>query len=523
MRNDKAVGSVGSASDRRAARPPPAGWPAPPDAAALVPLPLSPQQQNSVVVLVVDDEETILESSVNVLEHEGYQVRSASRGSKAEDLLRSGVIDVAVIDLYMSGVSGPALLRAGLEARSDLIAIMMTGRPSLESCVEVLREGAWDYLPKPFSAPQLRILVGRAAHTMIVSREGGKSEGSRSGGVGDSGSPAPVPIGQSPRFLELMELAGKVARTDASVFITGESGSGKEMVAQYIHQNSRRRSREMVAVNCAALPEPLLESEMFGHVKGAFTGATRDKAGLMEAASGGTLFLDELIELSPMTQAKLLRVVQDGVVRRVGSSRTDAVVNVRFIAATNQDPAKAVEDGLLREDLFYRLGVVPIHVPPLRARQEDIPILAQHFVHQYWARHRGMAKPAPQLTDDVLRLLRHRPWKGNIRELQNVIEHAIVLAEGRDVIEPSDLQGAGCSAFGSDPGFGPSSAWREPSGAYHETRDRVLARFEKEYLAEILQETEGNVSEAARIAGVNRATLYRMLERHGLTKDDVLE
>ena len=485
----------------------------------VIALPLTDEQKASISVLVVDDEETILDSAVNVLQHDGFQVKGVSRGSTAEDLLRDGVFDVVLIDLFMSGVSGGELLRTALEARPDVLAIMITGRPSVESSIQVLRDGAWDYLPKPFSAPQVRILVGRAAHTVVVAREALALEEDRSGAKEGE----PLLLGESPAFRDLVALARKVAVTDASVFITGESGTGKEMVAQFIHHMSRRKSRELVAVNCAALPEPLLESEMFGHVKGAFTGATRDKSGLMESANGGTLFLDELIELSPMTQAKLLRVVQDGVVRRVGSSRTDAVVNVRFIAATNYDPTLAVEEGRLREDLYYRLAVVPIHVPPLRDRPDDIPLLATHFLEEYWPRHRGSARPPPKLSDEAVRQLQLRPWKGNVRELQNVIEHAIVVAEGRDVIEVEDLSVVGGTPFGR-PGVADASLVPgAPTAAYHETRERVMARFEKDYLTQVLQETEGNVSEAARVAGVNRATLYRLLERHGLTKGDVLE
>ncbi len=489
------------------------------DDATLIELPLTEEQKGSISVLVVDDEDTILESSVNILEHNGYQVRSASRGPDAEAILREGTVDVALIDLYMSGISGLDLLATAIKARPDVVVILITGRPSVESSIEVLRKGAWDYLPKPFSAPQLEILVGRAAHTVIVSREAREQEAEESVSKADDA----MILGTSPIFREVVALARKVAPTDASVFITGESGTGKEMVAQFIHKMSRRRSREMVALNCAALPEPLLESEMFGHVKGAFTGATRDKAGLMEAANGGTLFLDELVELAPMTQAKLLRVVQDGVVRRVGSSRTDAVVNVRFIAATNGDPSEAIDDGRLREDLYYRLAVVPIHVPPLRERVEDIPLLAKHFLDEYWPRHRGTRRPPPVLSDDAVRQLQQRPWKGNVRELQNVIEHAIVLAEDRDVIEESDLHVAGQAHFARS---GPQPYAPEPgtpTGPYHETRERVMTRFEMDYLSQVLQETGGNVSEAARVAGVNRATLYRLLERHGLTKGDVLD
>jgi DNA-binding NtrC family response regulator len=481
---------------------------------------LSAEQRKSVKVLIVDDEDTILDSSVSILEHEGYAVRGVYRGTEADACLREGTADIVLIDLYMTGVSGMQLLRTALEARPDTIVILITGRPSVESSVQALRDGAWDYLPKPFSASQLRVLVGRAAHTVIVSRE------SQAGAtvVGPSGSGDDfVLLGDSPAFRAVVALARRVAPTDASVFITGESGTGKELVAQFIHRMSRRKSREMVAVNCAALPEPLLESEMFGHVKGAFTGATRDKSGLMEVANGGTLFLDELTEMSPMTQAKLLRVVQDGVVRRVGSSKTDAVVNVRFISATNKDPDTAVADGRLREDLYYRLGVVPIQIPPLRERLEDIPIVARYFLQAYWVRHGRGAQAAPDLSDEAVRALQMRPWKGNVRELQNVIEHAIVLAEGRDVIDAVDLPQLGGSAAGDFMTQGGFVGAGTTTGSYHETRNRVIARFEKEYLTWILHETDGNVSEAARVAGINRATLYRLLERHGLTKRDLLD
>ncbi len=481
--------------------------------------PLTDEQKKSIRILVVEDEESLCESCSNVLEQEGYEVRACTRGSDAEPLLRQGTSDIVLLDLYMSGVPGAKLLKVALEARADTLVIVMTGRPSVESSIEALREGAWDYIPKPFGATHLQVLVGRAAHTVIVGRETVQlNEESRGRGKGAG----VALLGQSPGLRAIVDLAERVAATDASVFITGESGSGKEMVAQYIHQSSRRSSRQLVAVNCAAIPEALLESEMFGHVKGAFTGAVRDKQGLMEAANGGTLFLDELTEMSLPTQAKLLRVVQDGVVRRVGSSGTDAVVNVRFIASTNRDPGTAVREGHLREDLYYRLRVVPIHIPPLRERPEDIPVLASHFLDRYWNRHRD--GPPPTFTDDAIRVLEERAWPGNVRELQNVIEHAVVLATPGGTIGGDDVPSFEHGARISPTlGYTMPSATLFASGGYHAARDRVLARFEKDYLTWVLRQAEGNMSEAARVAGVDRTTLYRLLDKHGLAKSELME
>jgi DNA-binding NtrC family response regulator len=479
---------------------------------------LTEAQRTDLNVLIVDDEESLLASTASILESDGYRVTALQRGSDGELRLRERADGIVLLDLYMSGVSGSELLKTAVDGRKVPKVIVMTGRPSVESSLEALRAGAWDYLPKPFSAAQLRVLVGRAAHEAIAARD---DQPAGDASVRDPADEALL-LGDSPVFRGVVSLARMVATTDASVFITGPSGSGKEVIAQFIHRMSRRKTKDIVAINCAALPEPLLESEMFGHVKGAFTGATRDKVGLMEMADGGTLFLDELTEMSPMTQAKLLRVVQDGVVRRVGSSQSDAVVNVRYIAATNRDPEQAIAAGKLREDLYYRLGVVPIEVPALRERPDDIPLLAQHFLTTYWIRHRGAGPPPPRLTPAALSDLRSRPWQGNIRELQNVMEHAIVLAGERDEIDVADLPTGGARAPGDFPLQGSYLGDGVPLSEYHPTRDRVVERFEREYLTCVLQETDGNVSEAARLAGVNRATLYRMLERHGLTKRQII-
>jgi DNA-binding NtrC family response regulator len=263
---------------------------------------------------------------------------------------------------------------------------------------------------------------------------------------------------------------------------------------------------------------------MFGHVKGAFTGAVRDKPGLLETANGGTMFLDELIEMPKPIQAKLLRVIQDGVVRRVGSETTDAVVNVRFIAATNIDPDEAVASGALREDLYYRLRVVPIHMPPLRSRPEDIPLLANHFLSYYWKRHRDASQPLPTWTPAAIRALATHSWPGNVRELQNVVEHAVVLLEPGADVQPEDIpfigeqKGAAAAATAAEPAAG-LEIEGPPGESYHAARERLLSAFERRYLSRLVQQAGGNMSKAARIAGVDRTTLYRLMERHGLERN----
>jgi DNA-binding NtrC family response regulator len=483
-------------------------------------LALDPAVKRGLRILTVDDERSLRESCKMFLESEGYSVEAVGRGGEALDLLRRRAYDIVLIDLHMSEVPGMELLSAALERHPETVAIIMTGNASVQSSIEALRAGAWDYLPKPFSATHLQILIGRAAHAVAVARESRDLEATA--GPGRAAGDGLSVLGNALPFRRALELARKVAATDASVFITGESGTGKELFAQFIHSHSRRTSRPLVAVNCAALPEQLLESEMFGHRKGAFTGAVRDKPGLLEMANGGTMFLDELAEMSKPIQAKLLRVIQDGVVRRVGSETNDAIVNVRFIAATNRDPEDAVADGLLREDLYYRLRVVPIRIPPLRERQEDVPLLASHFLAQYWTRHRGSNRDAPTLTDSAIRALQNHPWRGNVRELQNVIEHAVVLLEPGTSILPEHIPFIGVEPTVERPvtpllveeSFGDET--------YHQARDRVLAEFELRYLTQLVHRAGGNMSKAARLAGVDRTTLYRIMEKHSLQRETIM-
>ena len=369
----------------------------------------APQATRATIrILIVDDEDTLRESCGSVLTHEGYDVTMSGKGRAAQELLAHRPFDIALIDWYMSDVPGKELLAVALASNPTVRVIVATGKPTIDSSLDALRAGAWDYLPKPFSATQLQILVGRAAHATLIAREQ-TTKHEQMQQVGGNSEKVRV-LGVAPAFRNAIALARRVAATDASVFLTGESGSGKEQFAQFIHYHSLRATRPFLALNCAALPEALLESEMFGHRRGAFTGAIRDKPGLLETANGGTLLLDELIEMSRPIQAKLLRAIQDGVVRRVGSETASAVVNVRFIAATNRDPESAVAEGLLREDLYYRLRVFPIAVPPLRERVEDIELLANSFLGHYWRKHRGADLALPKFGKTALRALRAHNW-----------------------------------------------------------------------------------------------------------------
>ena len=463
--------------------------------------------------LIVDDDRTLREGCASVLRAEGIIVEVTARGEEAIQMINRSRFDIMLVDVYLEPVSGIDVLKAVMATAPSTLVVLMTGNPSVDSSIEAMRIGAWDYLPKPYSGTQLQLLVGRAAHAVSARRE-------RESPTGDTlalGNNGNLLLGTSPAFRSATELAKRAAPTNASVMIVGETGSGKEVIAQYIHHHSRRSRKRLVPINCAAIPEQLLESEMFGHRKGAFTGADREKMGLLELANGGTLFLDELTEMSMALQAKMLRVLQDGIVRRVGSEEEDAVVDVRFVSATNRDPREAIRSKQLREDLYYRLNVVQVTIPPLRERVEDIPLLANHFLSVFWGRHRSPKEALPTFTEDTLDFLSSRPWRGNVRELQNFVEHVTILAQpgARIQIHHLPLDQEVDLAAGNANGMGIMPT----SDAYHVAKEQVLATFEKNYVTRLVARASGNMSRAARLASVDRTTLYRLLERHGFRRE----
>ncbi len=480
---------------------------------------LGPEERASIRILVIDDEQSILDSCESVLAADGYQCECERKADDALHRIKSQSYDIVLIDQSMPQVHGLDILAEVRQRSPGTIAIMMTGHATTEASIRAMKAGAWEYVPKPFTATQLLVVIGRAAYTLLRQRT--LSDSSRREGVLVDGRVRI--LGVSSAMRNAVETAMKVARTDASVFITGDSGTGKELIAQYIHSESRRARKAFVAVNCAALPGELLESEMFGHRRGAFTGAVRDKPGLLEVADQGTFFLDELGEMPMPLQAKLLRVLQDGVLRRVGSEKDDAVVDVRFVSATNREPELAIRDGQLRQDLYFRLRVVPVHLPPLRERSEDIPVLIKHFIDHFWRRHQLPGALPPRLSPDAMEALVRYSWPGNVRELQNVIEHLVVLSEASELIERERLsildEGSTLEAMGGPVTPNSVASLIDFHAPFHDAKDALIGRFEREYLAQVVARTQGNMSEAARQAGIDRTTLYRLMDKHELSKD----
>lgn len=455
-------------------------------------------------ILVIDDEELLARSCVQILTGDGFCVTTESRGRPALEAVRRQRPEIVLADLMLPDIDGIELLKEIRRIVPDTLVIMITGFATVDSSIEAIQAGAYDYIPKPFTATQLRILIGRASQRVALTRDNAQLRDKLRRQEGGSGTI----VGSSEAMRKVFSVLGRVASTDASVFISGESGTGKELVARELHTKSRRSGRPFVAINCAALPDQLLESELFGYEKGAFTGADGQRQGLLEGAKGGTFFLDEITEMSMELQAKLLRVIQERQIRRVGGSG-EIPIDVRWVTATNRDPDQAVREGQLRQDLFFRLNVVPIRVPPLRTRRDDIPILATEFLRRYVVEY---DRPGVRLSGAAMKALSGYSWPGNVRELQNLMERLISLSTGGEIgIEelPEEL-------VHSRPVL---DGWRPELRAdrpFHEAKADAVAAFEKAYLAELLARHGWNISQAAREAGIDRKTIHRMLVKYEL-------
>jgi len=442
-------------------------------------------------VLVVDDQRNMRVTTAIVLRQAGFEVSEADGGAEALEKLGAEPFDVVLTDLRMGDVDGLEVLRGALEASPSTQVIVMTAFGSIESAVEAVRRGAYDYLSKPFQSDELRVRVEKALEKRRLLGEVSLLAGDFRRRYGLENV-----VGRSPALREVLDRAIRVAATDATVLLTGESGTGKELVARAIHAGSRRSTHPFVPVNCAAITETLLESELFGHARGSFTGAVRARRGLFEEAGGGTLFIDEIGETSPGFQAKLLRALQEGEVRRVGES-TAIQVDVRVIAATNQDLHRAIAEKRFREDLFYRLNVVPLRIPPLRERREDIPLLARHFLERLNRRGGGNRR---WTVEALARMLEH-DWPGNVRELENVVEQAAALSDGRE-IQASDV------SFGQDA--------RNASSGVGVTLADAVAAAERRAIEAALVRCGGDQARVARELGVSATTLWRKMKRLGV-------
>jgi DNA-binding NtrC family response regulator len=445
-------------------------------------------------VLVIDDETSILNTLDILLRREGFQVTVRASGRDALDRWDESPPDVVLSDIRMPGFSGMDVLAAVRDRDPHVPVILMTAQASLQSAIEAVNRGAFYYLQKPFANDDLVALCRRAAETSKLKHENValKKEIKRRDTSGRS-----RPVGKNRAFLDVVRLAETVAPTDSTVLITGESGTGKEVLARYIHQLSDRAENRFVSINCGALPESLLESELFGHVKGSFTGAIRDKEGLLVAARGGTFFLDEVGEMSPSLQVKFLRTLQEREVVPVGST-TIIETDVRVIASTNRDLEQGMRNGTFRSDLYYRLNVISLHMPPLRDRADDVPVLTEHFLSRF-GNGQGL-----EIHDDALERLSHYDWPGNVRELENALERAAVLSGGKK-ITVEHLPGRVI-----EPPL-PSLVADRPAAS------PTLDTIERAYVLWVLDAEGGNKARAAEVLGIDPSTLYRKLSRYGVS------
>ena len=444
-------------------------------------------------ILIVDDNENILEVVRMRLESVGYEVSTAANARDALDLVKDAPFDLVITDLKMTERNGIQLMEDVQLVNPEIPVIILTAHGSIENAVEAMRKGAYSYLTKPFNDNDLALHVKKALEKQSLTREIKRLRQD----LLEKYHLENI-VGKSPVMQLVFEQIIKVAPSPSTVLILGESGTGKEMIAKAIHYNSPRANKPFLAVNCSALPESLLENELFGHIKGAYTGATDDRDGLFMAANGGTLFLDEIADAPLTTQVKLLRALQEREILPVGG-HAPRKVDVRLIVATNKDLKKAIEEGTFREDLYYRIHVIPVSLPPLRERKEDIPLLADHFLQKYAIQ---MNREIHGFKPEALQRIMLYEWPGNVRELEHRIEHAVVMA-AENYISPEDLF---------------PSRREEPGG--FKTIKAAREEFEEEYVRNLLQITKGNVSTAAKLAGHQRIALYNLIKKYGINLDE---
>ena len=457
-------------------------------------------------VLIVDDEINIRRVLAAMLKREGYEVTTAADGEQALQVLERTPVHVVVTDLVMPRLGGMELLRRVGAEYPDIPAIVITAHGSVDSAVAALKAGAFDYITKPFEQDELKKVIAKAARAHDLERQNVH-------GHPDEGAPL---VGRSPAMRAIYDMVARVADSPSTVLITGESGTGKELVAKALHRGSSRRDKPLIKVNCAAIPKDLVESELFGYEKGAFTGAVGSKPGRFELADGGTLFLDEIGEIPVEMQVKLLRALQESEFERVGGIKT-LRVDVRLIAATNRDLKSLIQDGRFREDLYYRLAVVPIALPPLRERREDIPLLVEHFIEKY---DRRLGKRVEGIEEEALQILLNSSWPGNIRELENLMERSVLFADGPRIEAhalPDSLRERGPQPAVPIAAVGPLGAIAAPSGAsMKEIVRQAQAELERELITRALEETGGNVTRAAKRLQISRKSLQVKMKELGL-------
>ena len=471
-------------------------------------------------LLVVDDERGIVIALKGLFTKEGYEVETAESGEEALEKVKAGLFHVIITDLSMKGMSGLELLKHVRELDPACAVLMITAFGTQRIAVEAMKAGAEDYLPKPFDNDELRLKVRKVMETQLLKREHNQllEQVRLETGVFEN------MVGRSRTMMRVFETIDKVAPTDVTVLIRGESGTGKELVARAIHFRSPRARKPFIAVNCAAFSRELVESELFGHEKGAFTGAVARREGKFEAANGGTLFLDEIGDMALETQAKLLRVLQEQVFERIGGNQPLSV-DVRIIAATNQDLEAMIAQGKFREDLYYRLKVVEVRVPPVRERREDVPLMVQHFIAEACQR---FSAPQKQLTPEAMRACVEAPWKGNARSLKAAIEQAVILSSGAEITaedlfagsEPdADHTGSPAPATSNHVAVGNDSG--ESATTFREAKEKFVGDWERDFFVRALRATGGNISRAAERTGMYRQSFQQKMRELGITLADI--